>query len=192
MIVVSNNDAQQNQQQMLGFLLRLYRENFSAVHMLPFGLSSFCIAFFFQLISDFTFQICMQSTRNQAYCASGRWHFSKFIIICIIEFSAVFFFSFSLCISTFQNLLQMCTDEWNWNATLKHGIPQSTTIKHLDIKTQDEMTLYGFESSRKVNNAINANFFLEIFIDAHYHCNWAKSVLNIVSRTWSFFFKRAQ
>lgn len=36
----------------------------------------------------------------------------------------------------------------------------------LEIKTQDEKTLR-FESSSKLNNAINVNFFLENFIDAH-------------------------
>lgn len=69
------------------------------LHMLPFTrwwlILLLCIAFFFQLINDFTFQICTQSTRNQAYCASVLRHFSQFIIIviiiCIIE-SRFFFF----------------------------------------------------------------------------------------------------
>lgn len=120
------------------------RARVHTLHMLPFTrwwlILLLCIAFFFQLINDFTFQICTQSTRNQAYCASVLRHFSQFIIIviiiCIIE--SRFFFSARL----FENLWQMCTDEWNLNATLKYETLYVAAIKPLDIKTQDEKTLW--------------------------------------------------
>lgn len=93
------------------------------LHMLPFTrwwlILLLCIAFFFQLINDFTFQICTQSTRNQAYCASVSATFFPVYYYCyyyLYHWVAVVFFSARL----FENLWQMCTDEWNWNATLKY------------------------------------------------------------------------